>query len=111
MANATTGEEHLITSSVFNVLVNRYHVLFRHTSVGKRKVNVHSCAGLVDLGNAETDPNLMVLETFLDTLISDACPDPFAQLAHVRPRAGCFKALSSNKVILGEISGISNQKG
>ena len=79
--------------------------------MGKREVNVHCCTGLVNLGNAETDPDLMVLETFLNTLISDARSDPFAKLADVRPRAGCFEALSCNEVILGEISGVSNQEG
>jgi len=53
----------------------------------------------------------MVLESFLNTLISDARSDPFAKLADVRPRAGCFEALSCNEVILGEISGVSNQEG
>jgi hypothetical protein len=78
--------------------------------VGKREVDVNSRTSLVDLGNAETDPNLINLETFLNTLIGDARPNPFAHLAHVGPWAGCFKALSSNEVILGKISGVSDQE-
>jgi hypothetical protein len=54
---------------------------------------------------------LIHLETFLNTLVSDARPNPFAHLAHVGPWARCFKALSSNEVILGEISGVSDQEG
>jgi len=62
------------------------------------------------LGNAETDPDLVGLEAFLNTLVSDARSDPFAHLAHVGPGARCFKALGSHKVILGEIAGVGNQE-
>lgn len=53
----------------------------------------------------------MGLETFLNTLISDARSYPFAHLAHVGPGARSFKALSSDKVILGKITGVGDQEG
>lgn len=78
--------------------------------MGKSEVNVDSCTSLIYLGDAETDPDLVCLETFLNTLISDARSNPFAHLAHVGPGARSFKALGSDKVILGEIAGVSDQE-
>ncbi len=94
VGDAASALENLVTSSIFNSLILVDQIFSVHASVVESQVDVDGGTSLINLSNAEGDPNTFFGESLSSCLVIQSLLDFLLKIRDLTPWAGKLERLS-----------------